>query len=437
MPPQGFSVTPVARARCRRRWWRSPCAHTGAAAGVQITASHNPPADNGYKVYSRRRLRRSSPPPTARSKRAIAALRRPTRSPARPVEPGRRRPGRSATSQRAARGAAHAGSVRVALTRDARGRRRVALRALRAGRIRRRARRGGAVRARPGLPHRRVPQPRGARRGRPLLALAADVGADIAIALDPDADRCAVGIPTPTGWRMLTGDETGWLLGDYILSHAAPGTDAVVASTVVSSRMLAAIAAALRRACTSRPSPGSSGWRAPTPTARRRWSTPTRRRSGTASTRMRCATRTASAPPCWSATWWPRCRRRAARCPTLLDDLARRHGVHVTSRGVAPGRRRRRGRRGDGAAARRPRRIGWPVIDLRHRSRPIRTDALILTGGDDDDVGAGGGAPVGHRAEIEVLHRSSLRGDRRPGGRAAAGASAARRLVGRSASASR
>jgi phosphomannomutase len=75
-----------------------------------------------------------------------------------------------------------------------------------------------------------------------LLALAADVEADIAIALDPDADRCAVGIPTATGWRMLSGDETGWLLGDYILSHERPDT-AVVASTVVSSRMLAAIAA--------------------------------------------------------------------------------------------------------------------------------------------------------------------------------------------------
>ena len=53
-----------------------------------------------------------------------------------------------------------------------------------------------------------------------LLALATDVDADIAIALDPDADRCAVGIPTPTGWRMLSGDETGWLLGDYMLSQS-------------------------------------------------------------------------------------------------------------------------------------------------------------------------------------------------------------------------
>jgi phosphomannomutase len=78
-----------------------------------------------------------------------------------------------------------------------------------------------------------------------LLKLAADVDAEIAIALDPDADRCAVGVPTPDGWRMLTGDETGWLLGDYILSQveAGPVSEAtVVASSVVSSRMLATIA---------------------------------------------------------------------------------------------------------------------------------------------------------------------------------------------------
>jgi phosphomannomutase len=76
-----------------------------------------------------------------------------------------------------------------------------------------------------------------------LLALAADVDADVAIALDPDADRCAVGIPTPAGWRMLSGDETGWVLGDFILSNVDTPTTSVVASTVVSSRMLAAIAA--------------------------------------------------------------------------------------------------------------------------------------------------------------------------------------------------
>lgn len=85
---------------------------------------------------------------------------------------------------------------------------------------------------------------RGGMAGFVILVLAADIEADVAIALDPDADRCAVGIPTPTGWRMLSGDETGWLLGDYILSEEAgkPTGKRVVASTVVSSRMLAAIA---------------------------------------------------------------------------------------------------------------------------------------------------------------------------------------------------
>ena len=40
-----------------------------------------------------------------------------------------------------------------------------------------------------------------------LLALASDVDADLAVALDPDGDRCALGVPTSDGdWRMLSGD---------------------------------------------------------------------------------------------------------------------------------------------------------------------------------------------------------------------------------------
>ncbi len=80
-----------------------------------------------------------------------------------------------------------------------------------------------------------------------LLQLAADVGADIAIANDPDADRCALGVPQPGGgWRMLRGDETGVLLGEHILAtlDRAAHPDPLVATTIVSSELLRHIAAA-------------------------------------------------------------------------------------------------------------------------------------------------------------------------------------------------
>ena len=49
------------------------------------------------------------------------------------------------------------------------------------------------------------------------IAKAKAVGADLVIANDPDADRCAAAINDPVhGWRMLRGDELGFLLGDWI-----------------------------------------------------------------------------------------------------------------------------------------------------------------------------------------------------------------------------
>jgi phosphomannomutase len=73
------------------------------------------------------------------------------------------------------------------------------------------------------------------------LTLAGEVGADIAIANDPDADRCALAAPFADGWRMLTGDELGVLLADDALRRGTIGT---YACSVVSSTMLAAMAAA-------------------------------------------------------------------------------------------------------------------------------------------------------------------------------------------------
>ncbi len=79
----------------------------------------------------------------------------------------------------------------------------------------------------------------------PLLELAARTGADVALANDPDADRLAVAVPAGGRWRLLTGDETGCLLAEHLLSRhrAEDGTRRrLVVNTVVSSRLLRRIA---------------------------------------------------------------------------------------------------------------------------------------------------------------------------------------------------
>jgi len=73
------------------------------------------------------------------------------------------------------------------------------------------------------------------------IRLAAEVDADVVVANDPDADRCAVAVPGPHGWRMLHGDEVGALLGDFLLRT---GVEGVYANSIVSSSLLGALAAA-------------------------------------------------------------------------------------------------------------------------------------------------------------------------------------------------
>jgi phosphomannomutase len=75
-----------------------------------------------------------------------------------------------------------------------------------------------------------------------LLRLASSSHADLAIANDPDADRLGAAIPTSGGWRTLRGDEIGWLLADHILRHGQ-GDDRFVVTTLVSSSLLADMAA--------------------------------------------------------------------------------------------------------------------------------------------------------------------------------------------------
>lgn len=212
-----------------------------ATAGVQITASHNPPADNGYKVYFDGGIQ--IVPPTDRDietamRRAPAAI---ARQPVTPTD--------ETLIEQYAR---QAGSLR-----KTEGDLRVALTAMHGV--------GGApaidvlnragitdvhtvatqFEPDPDFPTVAFPNPEEPGATDLLLALAAESDAEVAIALDPDADRCAVGIRTANGWRMLSGNETGWLLGDYLLSTLSPdeAQKTVVASSLVSSQLLATIAA--------------------------------------------------------------------------------------------------------------------------------------------------------------------------------------------------
>jgi phosphomannomutase len=217
--------------------------HTGAAAGIQITASHNPPTDNGYKVYLDGGIQIVSP--TDREIEAAIAnapfADEITREPVEPADTGLV----ERYIERAARVRRSSGPVRVALTPLHGVGGAVAVETLRRAGLDDVHTVAGQFMPDPDFPTVSFPNPEEPGATDALLALAADTDADVAIALDPDADRCAVGIPTPTGWRMLSGNETGWLFGDFILSRTEPRdlTASVVASTVVSSRMLVAIAA--------------------------------------------------------------------------------------------------------------------------------------------------------------------------------------------------
>ena len=73
------------------------------------------------------------------------------------------------------------------------------------------------------------------------MALAERTHADIVVANDPDADRCAVAVPDAHGWRMLRGDEVGALLAHHLIGRGRTGT---YANSIVSSSLLGKMAAA-------------------------------------------------------------------------------------------------------------------------------------------------------------------------------------------------
>jgi phosphomannomutase len=240
-----------------------------ADAGVMVTASHNPPQDNGYKVYLGGRADATSgrgaqivPPADAQIARAIAAVGRTLDVPL-------------ATDGWTTLGDEVVDTYLAALTDPATGvvapggprDLDVVLTPLHGvgGDTCVRALVAAGFPAPYVVPEQAAPDPAFPTVAFPnpeepgaidlALAAAAARGADLVVANDPDADRCAVAVPDPAlppradgtpGWRMLRGDELGALLADHILGRASGRlpVGATVACSIVSSQQLARIAAA-------------------------------------------------------------------------------------------------------------------------------------------------------------------------------------------------
>ncbi|WP_405365774.1 phospho-sugar mutase [Kitasatospora sp. NBC_00039] len=220
--------------------------HLGAAAGVTVTASHNPPQDNGYKVY----LGDGSqivPPADAGIAAEIDAIGTLAGVPL--AEDGWDVVGDDVVEAYLARAVSIVDppsprDLDVVYT-PMHGVGRDTLVAA--------FRRAGfpaptvvAEQAEPDPDFPTVAFPNPEEPGAMDLAFrtAASVGPDIVIANDPDADRCAVAVPANgngNAWRMLRGDDVGALLGAALVAKKAAGT---FATTIVSSTLLGRIAEA-------------------------------------------------------------------------------------------------------------------------------------------------------------------------------------------------
>ena len=232
--------------------------HLAASAGVMITASHNPAADNGYKLYLSDGAQ-VIPPVDAEIEARIARLGPLAQVPvAEAGSPLITRHGdevAQAYLDAVVAAAAGPGSGQPMLNVVYTPMHGVAgdlmLRAIaQAGFA---APHVVAAQARPDPDFPTVAFPNPEEPGALDLALAdaLRLGADLVVASDPDGDRLAVATRRPgnglAGWVVLTGDQVGALIGASLLERTAGDADPgnrLVASTIVSSTLLSKIAAA-------------------------------------------------------------------------------------------------------------------------------------------------------------------------------------------------
>ena len=217
----------------------------GAAAGVQITASHNPAADNGYKVYWSDGAQ-IIPPLDAEISAAIDVVAPDTQLPLSTelitdVDPAIVERYYEATLALQCRPGPR--DLKIVYT---------PLHGVGAAMVPPLLERAGfdgvvvvaeQIEPDPDFPTVAFPNPEEPGALDLAIKTATDAGADLIIANDPDADRIATAALDADGWRALTGDEIGCLLAHWLLDNGPNDDGRLVGTTVVSSRLLSAIAA--------------------------------------------------------------------------------------------------------------------------------------------------------------------------------------------------
>lgn len=221
-----------------------------ASAGVMVTASHNPRDDNGYKVYGRGGALLTSP---ADARIASGMRTTPLLSEADlvPESDARLAPGpeslveeyvATAVSTLDPSGSRRTRCVHTALHGVGTE---VLVQAFDAAGFPPVSTVKTQAEPDPDFPTTPFPNPEEPGTLDRLFAHGDEVGADLALANDPDADRLCVAVPTEVGWQPLSGDDLGCLLADHLLRR--PTDDPrppLVVTTVTSSRLLRRIAEA-------------------------------------------------------------------------------------------------------------------------------------------------------------------------------------------------
>lgn len=225
--------------------------HQGACAGVMVTASHNPPRDNGYKVYWGDGAQ-IVPPHDAGISAAIDGLQ--GFDPRQVGDLDAHRAAGLVTVPPPAIDADYFSRVQALRVHETAPLRVVytAMHGVGTESVVRALREAGyedvhlvAEQAEPDgdFPTVAFPNPEEPGALDLSLALARAVQADLIVANDPDADRLAVAVPDGTGgYVQLSGNQVGCLLADDLLTHGPQDAERMVATTIVSSRLLRRLA---------------------------------------------------------------------------------------------------------------------------------------------------------------------------------------------------